>query len=101
MTKGVSCSPLRLAVDGGAGAGVVGVDEDPIEAELRLPEYDGTFSDYSAIVLQYGYITMFVSALPGVIVFAMAEVLLQIRTDRYFGSFIFAAFFFFQIYHHI
>lgn len=57
-------------------------DEEPMEAELRLPEYDGPFSDYSAIVLQYGYITMFVSALPGVTFLAMAEVLLQIRTDR-------------------
>lgn len=53
-----------------------------MEAELRLPEYDGPFSDYCEIVLQYGYITMFVSALPAVTFFAMVEVLLQIRTDR-------------------
>lgn len=53
-----------------------------MEAELRLPEYEGPFSDYSAIVLQYGLITMFVAALPAVVFFAVMEVLLQIRTDR-------------------
>lgn len=53
-----------------------------MEAELRLPEYGGPFSDYSEFVLQYGYITMFAAALPAVTFFAIAEVLLQIRTDR-------------------
>lgn len=67
---------------GGGVGGVRGGDEEPIEAELRLPEYGGPFSDYSEIVLQYGYITMFASALPIVTFFAIAEVLLQIRTDR-------------------
>lgn len=67
--------------DGGVG-GVRGGEEEAIEAELRLPEYGGPFSDYSEIVLQYGYITMFASALPIVTFFAIAEVLLQIRTDR-------------------
>lgn len=66
---------------GGVGGGRGG-EEEPIEAELRLPEYGGPFSDYSEIVLQYGYITMFASALPIVTFFAIAEVLLQIRTDR-------------------
>lgn len=70
------------ALRGGSGIGEVGGEEEPIEAELRLPEYDGTFSDYSAIVLQYGYITMFAAALPAAVFLAMAEVLLQIRTDR-------------------
>lgn len=70
----------------GRGSGVGGGrggEEEPIEAELRLPEYGGPFSDYSEIVLQYGYITMFASALPIVTFFAIAEVLLQIRTDRW------------------
>lgn len=66
---------------GGASEGGGG-EQEPIEAELRLPEYEGTFSDYSEIVLQYGYITMFASALPIVTFFAIAEVLVQIRTDR-------------------
>lgn len=66
---------------GGDGGGLAG-EEEPLEAELRLPEYGGPFSDYSEIVLQYGYITMFASALPVVTFFAIAEVLLQIRTDR-------------------
>eukprot|EP00903_Cladosiphon_okamuranus_P010788 g10194.t1 len=68
----------RGGVSGGRGA-----EEEPIEAELRLPEYGGPFSDYSEIVLQYGYITMFASALPIVTFFAITEVLLQIRTDSY------------------
>lgn len=59
------------------------MDDEPAQAELRLPEYEGTFSDYSSIVLQYGYITMFVAALPVVVFFAMVEVLVQMRTDRY------------------
>lgn len=70
--------------NGGDSGGVGGLaaEEEPMEAELRLPEYGGPFSDYSEIVLQYGYITMFASALPVVTFFAIAEVLLQIRTDR-------------------
>lgn len=36
--------------------------------------------------MQYGYITMFASALPIVTFFAIAEVLLQTRTDRYVGE---------------
>lgn len=67
---------------GGGGGGGLAAEEEPMEAELRLPEYGGPFSDYSEIVLQYGYITMFASALPVVTFFAIAEVLLQIRTDR-------------------
>lgn len=62
--------------------GGVEVDEEPMEAELRLPEYSGPFDDYCAIVLQYGYIAMFASVLPGVTFLAVIEVLLQIRTDR-------------------
>lgn len=65
-----------------AGVEALDTEEEPVEAELRLPAYDGTFSDYSTIVLQYGYITMFVAALPAVVFLAMVEVLLQIRTDR-------------------
>lgn len=72
---------------GGVGGGRGG-DEEPIESELRLPEYEGPFSDYSAIVLQYGFITMFASALPIVTFFAIAEVLLQIRTDRSVRAFL-------------
>lgn len=76
--------PSRRSEPGGdeAGPGAVEMDEDPVEAELRLPKYEGTFSDYSSIVIQYGYITMFISAFPAVVFLAMMEVLLQIRTDR-------------------
>lgn len=69
------------AGDGGRRGGLE-ADEEPFEAELRLPECDGPFSDYCEIVLQYGYVTMFASALPAITFFAMAEVLVQIRTDR-------------------
>ncbi|CAM9287375.1 unnamed protein product [Ectocarpus sp. 12 AP-2014] len=73
----------RLADEAAEVVSGKGGEEEPMEAELRLPEYGGPFSDYSEIVLQYGYITMFPSALPIVTFFAIAEVLLQIRTDSY------------------
>ncbi len=56
-------------------------DEEPFEAELLLSAYEGTFDDYAAIVLQYGYISMFVGALPLVVPLAMLKTLLQIRVD--------------------
>ncbi len=56
-------------------------EEEPFEAELLLSAYEGTFDDYAAIVLQYGYISMFVGALPLVVPLAMLETLLQIRVD--------------------
>jgi hypothetical protein len=69
--------------DGGGPSQELGRDEEPFEGELLLPEYGGTFDDYAAIVLQYGYITMFASALPLVVPLAMVEVLLQIRVDAF------------------
>ncbi|CAM9423223.1 unnamed protein product [Scytosiphon promiscuus] len=81
--RGASSAATGGAAEDGGGVGGMGGDEEPMEAELRLPMYDGPFSDYSEIVLQYGYITMFASALPIVTFFAIAEVLLQIRTDSY------------------
>ncbi len=71
---------LRLK-SGGGFAAPADREEEPFEAELLLSEYEGTFDDYAAIVLQYGYISMFVGALPLVVPLAMLETLLQIRVD--------------------
>lgn len=64
------------------------VDASPLEAErfeteLLLDTYEGTFDDYSEIVLQMGLVSMFTLGWYVVPSLAILEVLLQIRVDAY------------------
>eukprot|EP00605_Chrysophyceae_sp_TOSAG23-4_P000483 GSChrysophyteH1.ASY1.ANO1.542.1 assembled CDS len=57
-----------------------------IERMYLLSEYDsmmGTFHDYSAMVSQFGYMTMFVSAFPLCTVLALANNYVQLRVDAW------------------
>lgn len=40
------------------------VTKEEFEAEVHLETYDGTFDDFGAIILQYGYVNMFLLAFP-------------------------------------
>merc|ERR1711871_1187016 len=71
------------------------IDEDIVDARHELsevermfmmPEYDplmSTFDDYSAIVSQFGYMTMFVSAFPLCTVLSFINNYVQLRVDAW------------------
>jgi anoctamin-10/anoctamin-7 len=57
-----------------------------IERTFILPEYDvmlGTFADYSELVIQFGYATMFVAAFPLATVFSFINNYVEIRVDSW------------------
>jgi anoctamin-10/anoctamin-7 len=57
-----------------------------IEHMFIMPSYDalmGTFDDYSAMVAQFGYMTMFVSAFPLCTVLALVNNYVQMRVDAW------------------
>ena len=53
------------------------------EEEIKLEEYDDTFSDYAEMVLQYGYVCLFVAAFPLAPFLALIENIIEIRVDAY------------------
>ena len=53
------------------------------EAEAAKPIYDTTFDDYNEIVIQFGYVILFVSAFPLAPLFALVNNLIEIRTDAF------------------
>lgn len=58
-------------------------EAERFESELELEEYEGTFDDYSEIVLQMGLVSMFTLGWYVVPFLGILEVLLQIRVDAY------------------
>lgn len=57
-----------------------------VEHAFLMPTYDalmGTFDDYSAMVSQFGYMTMFVSAFPLCTVLALVNNYFQLRVDAW------------------
>lgn len=57
-----------------------------IERTFILPEYDvmlGTFADYSELVIQFGYATMFVAAFPLATCLSFINNYLEIRVDSW------------------
>jgi hypothetical protein len=55
-----------------------------VEMEGRLTDStDTTYEDYSEMVLQFGFVTMFVSALPILPLFALLENTIEIRVDAF------------------
>lgn len=51
--------------------------------KLNLYKYDGTFSDHLEMLVQMGYVVLFSSAFPLAGVCALANNLLEIRTDAF------------------
>ena len=61
-------------------------DISEVERMFMMPEYDplmSTFDDYSAIVSQFGYMTMFVSAFPLCTVLSFINNYVQLRVDAW------------------
>lgn len=53
------------------------------EIEFALDEYSGTLNDMCELVIQYGYVTMFVMAYPLVPFMALISAIVEIRIDGY------------------
>ena len=51
------------------------------EMEFEMEEYESTFDDFDEIVIQYGYVTMFVVAFPLAPMLALANNVLETRID--------------------
>lgn len=53
------------------------------ERESKKGVYPGTFDEYSEIVLQYGYVTLFAAAFPLASLLAVINNIIEVRTDAF------------------
>eukprot|EP00163_Fabomonas_tropica_P023978 TRINITY_DN4151_c1_g1_i7.p1 TRINITY_DN4151_c1_g1~~TRINITY_DN4151_c1_g1_i7.p1 ORF type:complete len:860 (-),score=163.98 TRINITY_DN4151_c1_g1_i7:135-2714(-) len=53
----------------------------PVELEEHLPVLNGTIDDYAEMMIQYGYVTLFVAAFPLAPLAALINDLFEIRVD--------------------
>lgn len=53
------------------------------EEESKRPPFPGTFDEYSEMVIQYGYITMFAASFPLAPFLAVINNVIEIRTDAF------------------
>jgi len=53
------------------------------EADSKLGDYQGTLDEYSEMVIQYGYLTLFASAFPLAPLMAVINNMIEIRTDAF------------------
>jgi len=53
------------------------------EKEAKKPLFPGTFDEYSEMVIQYGYITLFAAAFPLAPLLAVLNNVVEIRTDAF------------------
>eukprot|EP00300_Choanocystis_sp_HF-7_P015442 c19059_g1_i1.p1 GENE.c19059_g1_i1~~c19059_g1_i1.p1 ORF type:complete len:364 (+),score=110.63 c19059_g1_i1:464-1555(+) len=53
----------------------------PYLVELNLPEYEGTFTEYNEMAIQFGYVVMFAAAFPVASVAALINNWIEIRVD--------------------
>lgn len=55
----------------------------PTERQAKLENYETPLEDYMEMVCQYGYVVMFSSAFPVISLFALVEILIEIRVDAW------------------
>jgi hypothetical protein len=53
------------------------------ERESKKPKFPGTFDEYSEMIIQFGYITLFASAFPIAPLMALMNNVVEIRTDAF------------------
>ncbi|XP_071958199.1 anoctamin-10-like [Antedon mediterranea] len=58
-------------------------EEHPALRESKMDEYEGTFDDYLELFLQFGYISLFSAVYPLAACFALANNLIEIRSDAF------------------
>ncbi len=74
-------SEVELLEKGGGKNYVHGKGHIDFKRELARVKYDGTFREYSEIVIQFGYITLFVVVFPLAPFLALLNNLIEIRVD--------------------
>jgi hypothetical protein len=52
-----------------------------VESQAKLEEYESPMDDYMEMGIQYGYVALFCAAFPILPVFALVELVLEIRVD--------------------
>ena len=55
----------------------------PEEEQSKLEQYEGVFSEYQEMVVQFGYVTLFAAAFPLTAALALINNMIEIRTDAY------------------
>jgi hypothetical protein len=53
------------------------------EKEAKFAPFEDTFAEYNEMIIQFGYITLFVAAFPLAPLLALANNLLEVRTDAF------------------
>mmetsp|Transcript_17284 Transcript_17284/g.40673 ORF Transcript_17284/g.40673 Transcript_17284/m.40673 type:complete len:681 (-) Transcript_17284:525-2567(-) len=53
----------------------------PEEEQAKMEDYEGVFDDYNEMVVQFGYVTLFAAAFPLTATLALANNLIEIRSD--------------------
>jgi hypothetical protein len=53
------------------------------ERESKKPKFPGTFDEYSEMIIQFGYITLFASVFPLAPLMALINNIIEIRTDAF------------------
>jgi len=51
------------------------------ENEFEYPQYEGTFADYDELIIQFGFVVLFVVVFPAAPFFALANNLVEFRLD--------------------
>jgi len=58
-------------------------DQSEVYDQFKRAEYDGTFEDFSEIILQFGYATIFIIAFPLASILALFSFLVEIQVDAF------------------
>jgi len=51
------------------------------ENEFEFPQYEGTFADYDELIMQFGFVVLFVVVFPAAPVFALLNNIIEFRLD--------------------
>jgi len=57
------------------------IEASRAERESKLAYYESTFDDYNEMAIQFGYVTLFAAAFPWAPVMALANNIVELRTD--------------------
>ena len=82
LAKGEAHLRQKMSAEGLDSDGVI-EKMKPEEEEASLQKFEGVFSEYQEMVVQFGYVTLFAAAFPLTAALALINNLVEIRTDAY------------------